>query len=88
MSRRKRAIDSAIDYKAFSNPYSGLAAMIFLQADWDLKMLNGEETKHSGGCLLDKWEIINFLRSPWAAVLAGGVGLDLSDLRRYEARVS
>lgn len=78
--------DAALDYRSFSNPYAGLAAMIFVQADNDLRALNGEDHTYKDGCLLQKWEIINFLRSPWAALLATGCGVDVSAIERYAAR--
>lgn len=62
--RTKR--EAPCDYRSFSDPYTGLATMIFVQADNDLKMLNGAESAYKGGVLLSKWEIIYFFRSQWA----------------------
>ena len=85
--KTKRA-DIPCDYRAFDNPYTGIATMIFVQAVMDLKSLEGEERLYKGGCLINKWEIINFLRSSWAATLATGIGLDQVELDRYACGVT
>lgn len=85
---RTKRVEAPCDYRSFANPYTALAAMIFMQADTDLKALGGEETQYKAGAILDKWEIINFLRSPWAEILAAGIGVEIGELRRYTARVT
>lgn len=75
------------DYNTFKDPYTGLAAMVFVQADSDLTALDGKSRAYVGREMLDKWEIINFLRSPWAALLATGIGLDVIELNEYTARM-
>ena len=86
--RSKRIFDNAIDYEAFSDPLTGLAAMIFVQAADDLHALDGKTVLYKGGTLLQKWEIINFLRSDWAHELADLVRLDCRDLDAYERLVT
>ena len=82
--RSKRIFDNAIDYEAFSDPMAGLAAMIFVQTADDIHTLGGREHSYKNGTLLQKWEIINFLRSEWAHELADMIGLDRKDLEAYE----
>lgn len=77
------------EYDSFSDPYKGLATMIFAQADADLMRLGTEDRMYTESRnVVDRWEIINFLRSPWAAVLAAGIGLDPNELAAYIARVT
>lgn len=85
---RTKKVEVPCDYRSFENPYKALAAMIFVQADSDLKALDGDEMQYKAGTFLDKWEIINFLRSPWAEMLAAGIGVETVELRRYTARVT
>lgn len=84
--RAKASLGSSIDYADFQSPYSGLAVMIFVQADNDLKSLQGRDSFYREGCVVDKYEILNFLRSRWAAILADGLGWDELDLMQYEER--
>lgn len=75
------------DYRNFSDPYKGLATMIFAQADADLQRLDGEDRMRvECRMLIDKWKIINFLRSPWAALLATGIGIEPTELKAYIKR--
>ena len=85
--RSKRIFDNAIDYEAFSDPLTGLATMIFVQAADDLHALDGRNTRYKNGSLIQRWEIINFLRSEWAQDLACLVRLDCRDLDAYERAV-
>lgn len=80
---RKSPRNNGADYAQFDNPYTGLVAMIFLQAQTDLCYLNGEETLYQNGNFLNKWEIINFLRSDWGWFLANSVGVEAKDYERY-----
>lgn len=68
--------NTRIDYSHFENPYTGLAVMIFAQAKDDLNILDGNETIYQNGYCINKWEIINFLRSKWARFLAGSLGIE------------
>ena len=72
-----------IDYDAFNSPWTGIAAMIFYQADMDLRTLNGQEKAYRHSCLVDRWEILNFLRSEWAEYLAWCLGIGQDELERY-----
>lgn len=85
--RAKRILDNAIDYNAFSDPYTGLAAMIFVQAAADISVLGGNDRVYKNGTMISKWELVNFLRSEWAKELARLVNLDIRDLAAYEARL-
>ena len=85
--RAKRILDNAIDYEAFSDPYTGLATMIFVQAAADVNVLGGNERVYKNGSMISKWEIVNFLRSEWADELARFVNLDVRALAAYEARL-
>lgn len=86
--RSKRILENAIEYEEFSDPMAGLAAMIFVQAADDLHVLNGESVRYKGGTLLQKWEIVNFLRSEWARELADLAHLDVRALDAYERKVT
>ena len=54
------------EYSSFSNCWTGLAAMILLQAVRDLENMRGADNRVIYGNLVTRWEIVNFLRSPWA----------------------
>lgn len=84
----RRRAERICDYRTFSDPYAGLAAMIFVQADCDLKILDGSDIKYKGGTWFERSEIISFLRSPWAAFLAYGLGVNRTELENYTARVA
>ena len=75
--RAKRISDRAIDHGEFSDPYTGIAAMIFIQAVSDMDFLHGEDSTYRDSSLITKWEILNFLRSDWASFLANSLGLDV-----------
>lgn len=81
--RSKKAFDIGVDYNAFDSPYTGLATMIFAQAQNDLELLGGAEYANKGGSMVSKWEIINFLRSPWAEFLATSIGVETIELEQY-----
>ena len=81
--RAKASLCNGIDYDKFTSPYTGIAAMIFVQTDQDLRHLQGLEKTYRNGSLLDRWEIVNFLKSPWASFLAECVGIGQDELDRY-----
>ena len=72
-----------IDYGEFKNPYTGLGAMIFLQADYDLHKLGGKEFRVFSWGVMSKAEIMQFLDSDWAKTLAAEIGLEQVDLDNY-----
>lgn len=74
---------SGIDYSEFTSPYIGLGVMIFVQADHDLFELNGREYRIYNGDIMYKSEIMRFLNSKWAKVLASEIGLEQDDLDNY-----
>lgn len=82
--KAKRCMDHGIDYSRFSSPWVGLATMIFAQAENDMKLLDGREVAMSNNDVISKWEIVNFLRSSWAAVLADGIGVDEYELMKHQ----
>lgn len=82
----KCGMNNGINYADFSDCYAGLAAMIFVQADVDLRSIGNAETKKINGEQVSKWEIINFLRSEWAKELAASLGLTNSEVARYQRR--
>lgn len=76
MSRSKKCFSFQEDYANFETPYTGIATMVFVQAVSDLSYLNGREWVRKDGTIIRKWEIINFFRSKWCAVLASALGVD------------
>ena len=82
----KCGMDSGINYADFTDCYAGLATMIFVQADVDLRSIGNAETKKINGEQISKWEIVNFLRSEWARELAANLGLTSCELAKYQRR--
>lgn len=80
----KRILNNAIDYDSFSDPYTGLATMIFVQAAVDLHYLDGRDRAYNNSSVISKWEILNFLRSGWAEQLAEFVKLDKKNIEAFE----
>lgn len=77
-------VDSTgIEYSDFSDPYTGLVAMIFVQAASDLTFLRKRESCYKDGCQIRKMEIVSFFRSEWADYLADAVHLDMRDAISY-----
>lgn len=83
MKRERYNVTKGVDYSDFSSPYIGLGVMIFAQADHDLYELNGREYRIYNGNILYKSEILRFLNSGWAKMLASEIGLAQDDLDRY-----
>lgn len=79
MRNKKRSVD----YGMFSNPYTGLGVMIFMQADNDLRELGGKDHRVYSWGVMYKSEIIQFLKSKWAMVLASEIGIEQSKLDEY-----
>lgn len=71
------------EYSSFSNCWTGLAAMILLQAIRDLENLGCTESKAFYGKVVTRWEIVNFLRSPWAEFLGEYVGISRKEIDYY-----
>ena len=53
--RAKDLLKTGIDYAEFDDPYSGLAAMVFVQAASDLVSLKGREYCRRDGYQIRKW---------------------------------
>lgn len=71
------------EYSSFSNGWTGLAAMILLQAIRDLDNLGEAEYRVFSGKRVSKWEIVTFLRSPWAEFLGDYVGITRVEINHY-----
>lgn len=77
MAKAKIGLPEGIEYSNFSDPWRSLAVMIFVQAITDLHSLrNNESRRCHGGEMISRWEIMNFFRSRWAAILADGLRMD------------
>lgn len=79
---------NGIDYRYFNSPFTALATMIFVQMEKDLETLGDQDILPKYNTVLQKREIISFLRSDWAEFLAGSVGIDRWELERYAKRIS
>lgn len=84
MKQRKRYKESGIkaDYSQFSNPFFGLATMIFVQAAVDYSQLGEREYIYDGLSAWSRYEITLFFRSEWAEFLAAALGTSAADLFR------
>lgn len=80
---KKSMQNRGFNYEAFENPYKALVAMIFVQAQSDLEELNGESRVYKNGNVINKWEIVNFLRSDWGLFLANSVGVSTHEYTKY-----
>lgn len=81
--RAKRIFDEGIDYEKFDNPYTGLAAMVIIQAADDLSKLKGRESMYVDTLIVSQNEIKRFFCSRWAAILADAVNLDRRDMMAF-----
>ena len=71
------------EIKEFSNPYTGLAAMILTQANDDLERLGSRESGRLDGVFASKTEITCFFRSSWGSFLASSCGVADENYNRY-----
>lgn len=78
--RAKRILENAIDYDKFDDPYTGLAAMVFVQAAADIDSLRGRDAMYRDTLMVTRTEIVKFLRSDWADFLADAINLDRRDV--------
>jgi hypothetical protein len=74
-----------IEYNVFSNPYTGLAAMILITARNDYDLLGDKEVARKDNVNISKTEIRNFLKSRWAEFLASCIGVDGVDWKKLIA---
>lgn len=74
-----------IEYNVFSNPYTGLAAMILITARNDYDLLGDKEVARKDNVCISKTEIRNFLKSRWAEFLASCIGVDGVDWKKLIA---
>ena len=80
--RSRCALEKSIDYNVFSSPWTGLAAMILIQASTDLAACGGRWAIRRDGDVIKKGEIVRFMRSRWAWYLATACGLEDAEIRR------
>ena len=80
----KKILETPKNYAAFSNPYTGLATMILLQAESDRIALGEREHLRSNGVVVSKEEVTAFFRSKWAAMLAAGAGLESYTIEGFQ----
>lgn len=86
--RAKRILNDGIDYNKFDDPYTGIAAMVFVQAAADLDSLKGRDAMYRDALMVTRTEIVKFLRSEWADFLADAVNLDKRDVWAFANAVS
>lgn len=86
--RIRGGAEEAINYNDFSDPYAGIATMIFVQAANDLSALGERDFYRVDGEVVWRQEIITFLHSRWAKMLAAEIGVDQYDMTRYANMVS
>lgn len=79
---------NGIDYQIFNSPYTGLATMILVQADLDLKTLGGQDKLYRYDSTIHRDEIMSFLNSDWAEFLAESVGMGRKELDQYTATIA
>ena len=79
---RSKKVGGAIDYGLFGNPWTGLAAMILVQASNDLLALGDMEYSTFHDEMVTKTELEKFFRSKWAWHLATSCGLDPLELSK------
>jgi len=83
VSRAKLFLGLQESYEDFEDPYTGIATMVFVQAASDLAYLNGNDRMRKDGGHINKWEIINFFNSKWAAFLGGALDIDRETLQQF-----
>lgn len=71
-----------IEYNVFSNPYTGLAAMILITARNDMELLGSREIARKDNVQISKTELNNFFKGKWAEFLASSVGIESADWKR------
>lgn len=74
-----------IEYTMFSNPYTGLAAMILITARNNMELLGSREIARKDNVQISKTEIRNFLKSRCAEFLASCIGVESVDWKRLIA---
>ena len=78
---RSKKVGGAIDYSIFGNPWTGLAAMILVQASNDLTALGNADSIVIGGETVTRGKLMKFFRSKWAWHLATSCGLEPKELK-------
>ena len=83
MSRAKLFLGLQESYEDFEDPYTGIATMVFVQAASDLANLGEKDRMRKDGGHINKWEIINFFYSRWAAFLGDALDIDRETLKQF-----
>ena len=78
--RYKKGLETQVDFFEFKNPWTGLAAMILVQAAADLEALGNCDSIYRAGNIITRKELDKFFRSRWAWHLATSCGLDEHEL--------
>lgn len=83
--KKTNSIKRGADYSDAGNPWTMLATMIFTQARDDAAWLRGRafaiQVDHSP---INKFEILNFIRSDWGQMLAAYIGVSKPELDGFE----
>lgn len=79
--RTQRGGGRAIDFGMFGSPWTGMAAMILVQASTDLEALGDQDKIIDKGIVVKRDELLKFFRSKWAWHLATSCGLEPEELQ-------
>ena len=78
----RKGLPFPVDGLQWSNPWTGLAAMILVQAAADYQALGGEEYVIHRWERIDKKDLDAFFSSKWAWHLANCCGLSPEEMRK------
>ena len=81
--RSRDVLTNGIDYSVFDNPYTGLGAMVLIQAADDLKYLKSKGCGYRDGTQIRRLEIVSFFHSDLAEVIADALHLDTRDMKKF-----
>jgi hypothetical protein len=88
MKRKKASTKRKADYEDQNAWPTMIAAMIFAQAKDDAIFLGERETKYTVSHeMLNRFEIVNFLRSDWGKMLAAYINVTQKELNWLESFV-
>lgn len=79
--RARRGAGRSIDLGLFDSPWTGMAAMILVQASTDLEALGDRDTMIAQGAVVSRADLLNFFQSKWAWHLATSCGLEPEELQ-------
>ncbi len=84
----KNTMFAETEYADFSNPWSGIAVMIFVQAMSDLSYIGDRKFAYREHMMISREEIMSFLTSPWALLLAETLGISAKELSRFVKEIA